>query len=483
MTDEILYSEADAEFDSHLVFQEIEDLDPITWMGNALLSGTDSSQDSQIRSAIRTHLQNVRFSKFSQESLQAECNNIKDKYNASANNHIRDVSSCESLEEYKAKVSENGCVCAVDIPNVGQMISDAGLVRVEASMKQLKKDIERDRLLVNGTRIVGAESGLDSVLRRICEVCDEVHQECGLPKLGNEAKEYTVLSLLSKASRSHSGGIAFQAAQSLIDPATAMLVPQSAVTPPLKINIYLGAFPEHCRVRVDKALLSTNDDKQDNQDSAAREEKPTPTEGKLDFEQLIEGLETSSTHDTVLVSHAPGKWGLVGKVTCESIFKVQLYDTPEAEVGYDDCSTGELEEGTEDAPCLFKPVPTRSHRAGGRSTSSCQAGQFSPSQYSPNASVSDPTTPGASGTGNTETDSTEAGVGGAQSCSERACTPAGLNVGHRNTFLSVVYEDYVLFEVKLAPPGELSNLENLSDNWKSTATVTITEIAPVRTLM
>jgi len=60
---------------------------------------------------------------------------------------------------------------------------------------------------------------------------------------------------------------------------------------------------------------------------------------------------------------------------------------------------------------------------------------------------------------------------------------ARLHVGHRNTFLSVIYEDYVLFEVKLAPPGELSNLENLSDNWKSTATVSITEIVPVRTLI
>jgi len=416
-----------------------------------------------------------------------ECSNIKDKYNAAtSNNNIRDVSSCESLEEYKAKVSESGCVCAVDIPNVGQMISDAGLVRVEASMKQLKKDIERDRLLVNGTRIVGAESGLDSVLRRICEVCDEVHQECGLPKLGTEAKEYTVLSLLSKASRSHSGGIAFQAAQSLIDPTTAMLVPQSAVTPPLKINIHLGAFPEHCRIRAEKAAQQ----KQEStlaayQDSQDKPSAATATEENEDIEGLIEGLETSSTHDTVLVSHTPGnKWGLVGKVTCESIFKVQLYDTPEAEVGYDDCSTGELEEGTEDAPCLFKPVPTKSHchSAGGRSASSGLAGQFSPPRNTQKASVSEPTTPGASGTGNTATGSAEAG-GDTQSQRERACTPAGLNIGHRNTFLSVVYEDYVLFEVKLAPPGELSNLENLSDNWKSTATVTITEIAPVRTLM
>ena len=497
MADDILYSEADAEFDSRLVFQEVEDLDPLTWMGNVLLCGRDSGEmDNQIGSTVHKHFENVRFSKFSQEALRAECLNIQNKYNGTSN-VVAETSTCPSPETYKAKVCEKGMICAVDIPNVGQMISDAGSVRVEASMKQLKKDIERDRLLVNGIRIVGAESGLDSVLHKICDICDSVHRECGVPMLGTEAKEYTVLSLLNKASRSHSGGIAYQAAQALIDPSVAMLVPQSAVTPPLKINIHLGAFPEHCRVRVDQ--YDTKSTKAFG--NKANEETSTPRTSKNELVQLDKDIDTSSTDDTVLVSHSTQKWGLVGKVTCESIFKVQLFDAPE-EVGYDDCSTGEIDGESEGVPCLFRPVSSSYYGASSgsralaategstvetvntspltRENSTAGADSAETSTLSPEPGAHEAISSGKvrSGTGGTP-DGTQVLTDGKSDHTHSA----RLHVGHRNTFLSVIYEDYVLFEVKLAPPGELSNLENLSDNWKSTATVSITEIVPVRTLI
>jgi hypothetical protein len=47
----------------------------------------------------------------------------------------------------------------------------------------------------------------------------------------------------------------------------------------------------------------------------------------------------------------------------------------------------------------------------------------------------------------------------------------------------VIFEDYVLFEVKLSHARELGNLANLRDDWKETATVTVKEVEPVRTLL
>eukprot|EP00601_Ochromonadales_sp_CCMP2298_P009703 CAMPEP_0173262380 /NCGR_PEP_ID=MMETSP1142-20121109/26743_1 /TAXON_ID=483371 /ORGANISM="non described non described, Strain CCMP2298" /LENGTH=159 /DNA_ID=CAMNT_0014197513 /DNA_START=330 /DNA_END=809 /DNA_ORIENTATION=+ len=57
--------------------------------------------------------------------------------------------------------------------------------------------------------------------------------------------------------------------------------------------------------------------------------------------------------------------------------------------------------------------------------------------------------------------------------------PSSGNLGNLtcSTYLSVDYEDYVLFEVKLSE-GEMGNFENLRDDWRL-ATVRVTEVEPV----
>lgn len=472
MLDGIDYTEEDAEFDSQLVFREIEDLDPSTWMGNALIGKHGTEQESQFRKTIQTHLKNIRFSKFALQAIKSEIHNCQQCEGKATTENVS--TETPGTNSYRQHLGACNRIAVVKIPDVDQMISDAGSVRVEASMKQMKKDIERDRLLINGVRIVGAELGLDTVLQKMCDMCDQIHTECGIPTLGNEVKQFAVLSLLSKASRSHSGGIAFQAVQSLIDPSVAMLVPQSAVTPPLKINIHLGAFPSSSGTLVSSntshtvstttgscisitdmpcspADAGTNTSRGGDQQVASRSLQSVEASAHVGGEQRVPAGKC--------------RWGLIGKVSCESIFKIQLFDAPE-EVGYDDCSTGELEheqgqeQWADEAPCLFRPVlPSESGRE-----------SFE----------------GCSGTGDTQQVTsaenhqiTQTGAEGAQ----RDARYPGITIGSHNTFVSVVYEDYVLFEVKLAPAGELSNFENLVDNWKETASVTITEIVPVRTLI
>lgn len=472
MLDGIAYTEQDAEFDSQLVFREIEDLDPATCMGNALLGKHGTEQDSQIRRTIEAHLKNVRFSRFAREAILSEYHNCEVNAASTTNTNTDQQQPGEGSgnqeaqqEAYRTRLSECNRIAALWIPNVEQMISDAGSVRVESSMKQMKKDIERDRLLVNGIRIVGAELGLDIVLQRICDVCDRVHTECGVPTLGNEVKEFAVLSLLSKASRSHSGGVAFQAVQALIDPSIAMIIPQSAVTPPLKVNIHLGAFPSS----------SSSSSRCSGSNAGAHTARLTATEGSCTSIADIPASPTDENHPNFGTGHNESatacavnnnkcRWGLVCKVTCESIFKIQLFDAPE-EVGYDDCSTCELEQGDDEAPCLFRPVSAVSAAA----------------SAVPTDSVAADSTAGPSVPDNVPSNSTYSGSG--VGTGELNAQFPGITIGHRNTFVSVIYEDYVLFEVKLSPAGELCNLENLVDNWKETASVSITEIVPVRTLM
>lgn len=492
MLDGINYTEQDAEFDSQLVYQETEDLNNLTSVDcNNHHSEKNSVADKHFRDAFLSHLRNVRYSKFSRDVLKSQLNNLHATVSSEAvplNCFQTAMKEAEqSHQKYKEHLRSNSRIYAVDIPNVGQMISDAGLVRVDASMKQLKKDIERDRLLVNGIRLVGAENGLDSILSRISDVCDDVHAECGVPSLGQEVKEFTVLSLLSKASRSHSGGIAFQAAQGLIDPATAMLMPQSAVTPPLKISIHLGVFPS---TRGEEMSLFTH---------TTSKQQPTKAQQatNIDSTQL-----PSNGH---LTPQQPQRWGLVCKVTAESIFKVQLFDMP-AEEGYDDCSTAEIL-GEDGLPCMFRPVyccsaPTSLHPTTTNTSKICSSsnrgddGHLSYAIKEQDADISTVNDPPLSPSINSSmkppfgspiTVDTITAIPSTTTTAASSSTPPiqsrGIDIENRNTYVSVIYEDYVLFEVKLAPSGELSNLENLYDNWKETATVSITEVEPVRTLL
>lgn len=270
-----------------------------------------------------------------------------------------------------------------------------------------------------------------------------------------------MLSLLSKASRSHSGGIAFQAAQSLIDPSTAMLMPQSAVAPPLKINIHLGAFPtlrsEECANQVDRETVS------ENESSSATNAQPR---------DKIPNIKTTDGD----IGRRGGKWGLVCKITAESIFKVQLYDTPAAD-GYDDCSTNDAV-GEDGSPCMFRPVSVPSVSALASVSTSGAAPQVPAGDAVREEGVEAEGQPSPLPTPVARPQPSSSSTPHAHSAQLR-----GVSLEGRNTYASVTYEDYVLFEVKLAPSGELANLENLYDNWKETATVTVAEIEPVRTLM
>lgn len=307
------YTEEDAEYDSMLLLSEIEDIN-INWMANKDNLKFDmkkhvSPEQAKLYDKILSHLKNEKFLKFASEALDCEIDkhwNIIDtggSYEAGVAIIEDDDDDWDKLDgkyTYCEEMSRNIplTVSVKNIRNVERMLSlDESL---ESKMKQLKKDVERDRILVNGIRLVGAEIGLENTMIAVKEVIEQVIRDCGLPCLNNFVKDELARLVLCKASRTHAGGISFQAIQSFINPRKTIVVPLSAVTPPLKVNIYMGKLKNQATADGAKDICV----------------------GTTDNTTTLNYKNASPSSKKKL------RWGLVCNVTCESVFQLQNADDP-----------------------------------------------------------------------------------------------------------------------------------------------------------
>lgn len=110
----------------------------------------------------------------------------------------------------------------------------------ESSLRQLRKDIERDQLLLNGKLLSGAALGLDGVLQALCDDCRGL-LHLTLPEVC--IKTFCVSALMG-ASRTHTGTVALAAIQTVVDLNDYILIPIPAWTPPVRLTIRLGATEE-----------------------------------------------------------------------------------------------------------------------------------------------------------------------------------------------------------------------------------------------
>lgn len=78
----------------------------------------------------------------------------------------------------------------------------------EITAKQLQKDIERDRLVVDGRRISGSNEGIDFCLSAVEDAVDRCVGNCLLPPLPPLLREHLAREVLSTVSRTNSGGVA-----------------------------------------------------------------------------------------------------------------------------------------------------------------------------------------------------------------------------------------------------------------------------------
>lgn len=95
-------------------------------------------------------------------------------------------------------------------------LSNASTPFSNISLKQLRKDFERDKVIINGNRIVGAASTFEGVLCEIEEILDRNVLNCMMPLLPSSIKRNLALQTLAIASRTNSSGIAFEALRNLV---------------------------------------------------------------------------------------------------------------------------------------------------------------------------------------------------------------------------------------------------------------------------
>ena len=112
------------------------------------------------------------------------------------------------------------------------------------SLKQLHRDVERDTFKLNGTHLIGSEIGLEGICSAIVRCCSEVLSKCCLRPLDKAVETDIAHEVLAKASRTHSGGVAYQCLQYMIKPDDIVIVPLSTLAKPLNINISICSYAD-----------------------------------------------------------------------------------------------------------------------------------------------------------------------------------------------------------------------------------------------
>jgi hypothetical protein len=121
-------------------------------------------------------------------------------------------------------------------------------------LKQTRKDIERDRVIINGQFVIGAEVGISHIENLVYNHIEstildhnpdllkkmnlEIYDGKHMPNLHNLAQR-----ALGKATRTNSGGTSFVSLQALLNPETEQALPLSDLAMPLCIRIGISALP------------------------------------------------------------------------------------------------------------------------------------------------------------------------------------------------------------------------------------------------
>jgi hypothetical protein len=207
--------------------------------------------------AIQGHSDCIQFLNFAKMSVSAElCKS--DDYSSRMNTTTsrQDVAKDNSIPESKLQEKLRQCdlqeislklPLSLDVSELNDMpgsISIALASSKDTSMKQLRKDCERDKFVINGISVNGSEKGLEGICDCISQSSNKVLSQCCLSPIEKSLENEIAFEILRKASRTNSGGIAFQCLQYLINPDSVVIVPVSTLAKPLRISISVGSFTD-----------------------------------------------------------------------------------------------------------------------------------------------------------------------------------------------------------------------------------------------
>ena len=236
----------------------------LPWPGSSssLTVGSSSHNEDHLLSIIHQHSDCIRFLTFAEKSMRAEStrsNNYSMSMKTKQIRHSDDTGGSEiavgergslnMVDAYHNRIMED----IVPLLPLSLKVSEINSATTHSSMhlaascgkisqKQLRRDVERDTFKVNGNFLIGSEEGLEGICSVIIQCCNEVLSQCCLQLLDKDVEVTFAHEVLAKASRTHSGGIAYQCIQYMIKPDNIVIVPVSTLAKPLKINISVGSF-------------------------------------------------------------------------------------------------------------------------------------------------------------------------------------------------------------------------------------------------
>lgn len=211
---------------------------------------------------VQRHADNVRFLNFAAESISAEAvkssrysdvmnlklteeRNSDDFKTSGIKEEIINHSQFHDLD---SRYAESILPITIDVSEINKSASGS-LFSVPASserisIKQLRKDVERDRFTLNGAPLIGSELKLEGVISAIEQCCRRALQQCFMRPINKSIGRDLAIEILTKASRTNSGGIAYQCLHYLIKPSSIVITPLSNLAKPLNISITVGSFSE-----------------------------------------------------------------------------------------------------------------------------------------------------------------------------------------------------------------------------------------------
>jgi hypothetical protein len=253
----LTYSDEDLEADSYLM------LSPSSGKNFRLLSTSyckatlqKTNNSDSLYKAVQSHLDcgsfltfaekavGVELAKFNQysgrivrpnlQALATTDNSHKEIQGKYFKRHLRDIFDLLPL---LLKVSEINKMPESSIFMASSSSKDAGL-------KQLRRDVERDKFVINDVQLNGSEKQLEGICDNLVQCCNSALSKCCLLPISKEVENGIAYEVLRKASRTNSGGIAYQCLQYLIDSSSVVIVPVSTLAKPLSINVSIGSYKD-----------------------------------------------------------------------------------------------------------------------------------------------------------------------------------------------------------------------------------------------
>jgi len=280
----LVYTESDAEEDATLFMTEAFDFSSYAILDTdeciPRSDSTECSNENLVNFSIDKHLQAMRALAIAEAVLGFDQSESEfEHWDMVESNTDKNKSELEKKWPMKVRLNTQPTV------ETSSWAADYDYDVTNGRLKQLRKDIERDQLLINSQLSIGASVSLGGTLSVIGKICDRIMSENHFPSLPGVAKNHFAHCILMKASRTNAGGIAFSVLQNMIDARIMTLLPQSHITPPIRVNIRLGRFPS--------SLATSNSNG------------------------------TSNSHNN---EHTSPSWGLLCQIVCDSYYAVRRTD-------------------------------------------------------------------------------------------------------------------------------------------------------------